>query len=83
MKEEELYTTLDKNPDLFDQLTNLIPKCFNYPKDQSFKVDFFPLMEKENWSNLHLITDKNNEILAHIGLKILSINNQVQISLLG
>ena len=55
----------------------MIERSFNYKKSNSFETDFYPLIEKSNHNNLYVITDHNDNLIAHIGTrpKILTYNN--------
>ncbi|HXH73370.1 MAG TPA: GNAT family N-acetyltransferase [Bacteriovoracaceae bacterium] len=79
-------TTLRENPSCVEETIHLIEKSFHYPPAQSFKIDFAPLIEKENHHNCFILVDENEKVLAHIGVKErnLQINNQLfNICMLG
>ena len=61
------YTTLKENADFFQQTLQLIEESFNYSSENSFEIDFYPLMEKNNHNNCHLLI-KDKEVIGHIGV---------------
>ena len=53
-----------------NELLKKIEENFNYPNNQSFKIDFFALFNEKNFNNLFLWIDpKTNEIVSHLGVK--------------
>lgn len=62
-------TTLAQNPELYNETIRVIEKSFNYPSDQSFKTDFYNLLEPNNHRHNHLLIDGNN-VVAHIGVNL-------------
>lgn len=61
-------TTLKNNPELYKKTIELIEKEFQYPKDNTFEVDFFPLVSPENHHNCHLLLE-GPEVIGHIGVR--------------
>jgi len=67
MKKQMKITTLEQLPHLFDELVHLIETSFQYPHNQSFEVDFYPLLVKNNWNQLYIgIID--HKVVCHIGV---------------
>ncbi len=58
------------SPSAYSELIALIEECFDYPAGSKFETDFFPLVTKENLKNLNVLVDKDQQILAHVGVKI-------------
>ncbi len=78
-------STLKDHPELFDQTIKLIEKSFGYDKNESFIIDFFPLMEKNNSEN-DFILQENGNVLGHVGVKIREIGNseiKLKVALIG
>jgi GNAT superfamily N-acetyltransferase len=73
-----LYTNLEEVPNFVQKAVNLIENSFGYTAENSFAVDFYPLMKKSNYKNCHIIID-NDEVIAHIGVleRQLEINNKL------
>ncbi len=71
-------SNLEHKPDLVSQALDIIEKEFNYLPQYSFKTDFYPLFNKHNFQNCHVLLNKNSEVIAHIGQKkrILKKNTQ-------
>ena len=61
------HITLEDNPHLLEQTLILIEKSFNYSKENSFLVDFNPLVSEENYQNCHLLI-KDEKVIGHIGV---------------
>lgn len=84
-----LITTLHASPQYKEDLLKLIESEFNYPGDQSYQTDFYPLFNLDNYKNLHLIIDiKNKTPVAHIGVHFKEITYaplslQYEVALLG
>lgn len=89
MKEFKDYmlTTLAKNPEYFDETIALIEKEFHYSKENSFAVDFYPLVNPLNFENSFILIDKNNNIVvSHIAIsmrEMIKDNHQLPIGFLG
>jgi predicted N-acetyltransferase YhbS len=66
---------------------DLIEICFEYPKDQSFKLDFAPLFKESNLSNCKILIDrKTSNVIGHIGVcsRDIKIKNELfPVALLG
>jgi predicted N-acetyltransferase YhbS len=72
----EIYlSNLEKKPELYKDTIQLIEKSFNYSKDQSFEIDFAPLMHKENHKNCHILI-KNEKVIGHIGTRRVNFGNK-------
>ena len=69
-----IYSTLDKHPDLYNETISLIEREFNYPQDHSFKIDFYPLINKNNLQHCHILIYEGH-VIAHIGIKLRNIGN--------
>tara|TARA_B100000886_G_scaffold338199_2_gene300517 strand:+ start:60 stop:959 length:900 start_codon:yes stop_codon:yes gene_type:complete len=68
---------LKQKPNYFDKVISLIEKSYLYKQGNSYFVDFYPLMKRENWENCHLLLKDDGALIGHIGVKprIISINN--------
>jgi hypothetical protein len=63
----KIITTLFQNPHYENEVLSLIEKSFHYNEQNNFKIDFYPLMNEQNWNNLYLyIID--NKVCAHVGI---------------
>lgn len=60
------YTTLEKNAEYLDETLKIIEKSFNYSSDNSFYIDFNPLMRKDNQKHCHLLIE-SGKVIGHIG----------------
>jgi predicted N-acetyltransferase YhbS len=72
------YTNLVQNPVYYADTIKLIENAFDYSPSNSFKVDFYPLVNERNHENCHvLIID--NHVVAHVGVlkKEIKINNEI------
>lgn len=71
------YTNLAKSPDYYKDTIKLIEESFDYAENNKFDVDFYPLMNKSNHQNNHLLI-KDDKVAAHIGVleKTVTINNK-------
>jgi predicted N-acetyltransferase YhbS len=61
------YTTLLEKPEFFEETLKLIEGSFDYSQENSFLIDFNPLMRKENHENCHLLI-KDEKVIGHIGV---------------
>jgi predicted GNAT family N-acyltransferase len=61
-------TTLQANPEYYNQTLELIEQELKYPIEHSFAEDFYPLFNQNNTKNLY-IAIKNKKVVAHLGLK--------------
>lgn len=61
-----IISNLALAPEYENQTLKLIEKSFHYSPDNSFKVDFYPLMNKSNYENCFILIE-NNKVKAHIG----------------
>lgn len=62
------YSTLADKPDLYKETISLIEKSFSYTGDNSFEVDFAPLIYEENHENCHILI-KDDKVIGHIGTR--------------
>lgn len=63
-----IQTNLEKSPEFAKETKELIEKSFGYDSNNSFDVDFYPLFNKENFKNCHILID-DTKVIAHIGVK--------------
>jgi len=72
-----IFTNLADSPQYIDKTITLIESSFEYLDENSFQIDFYPLIKKDNHNQCYILID-NNEVLAHIGVKkrSLTINNK-------
>jgi len=78
-------TTLYSEPDKFQDTIELIEREFQYSKDFRFEVDFAPLVQKENYKNLHILVD-GDEVIGHTGVlfKTITVNsNEYKVGFIG
>jgi predicted acetyltransferase len=76
---------LKKFPDYYNKVIELIHNNFQYNNDNSFEIDFHPLISKQNHENCFILL-QNNNLLAHIAIKYeeIKISNQTfKIALIG
>lgn len=57
-------TNLRARPEKYQDTLSLIEAAFGYERENSFEVDFYPLIKKSNWDNCWVIEDKK-EVVAH------------------
>lgn len=71
------YTNLAESPVYYKDTIKLIESAFDYSSNNSFDIDFYPLMCEKNQKNCHLII-KDNKVVAHIGVleKEITLNNK-------
>lgn len=80
-----MIKTLKDFPNKRDETIKLIEKSFDYSKDNSFEIDFYPLMNEKNANNNYILLEEN-KVIGHIGvnykeLKIMDVN--FSIAMLG
>lgn len=63
---------MKQKPELYDDVIELIEDEFGYAPPHKYDIDFYPLMTKSNWDNIHLICNEN-KVIAVIGCKIRTI----------
>lgn len=63
-----LITTLKQSPHLVSKTLALIEHAFHYSRENSFRVDFAPLMRESNHHNCFVMLDENEKLVAHIGV---------------
>lgn len=61
-------TTLKSAPHLLQSTIELIERSFQYQKPNSFRVDFAPLMNEKNFHNCFIMIDKDENVIAHVGV---------------
>ncbi|MDD0854565.1 GNAT family N-acetyltransferase [Halobacteriovorax sp. GB3] len=71
---EYIHTNLARNPEFLIQTLGLIEKSFQYPKEHSFETDFYPLLNPHNYKNCHILLNENKEVIAHVGVKLRTLN---------
>jgi predicted acetyltransferase len=79
------YTNLKDSPEFVQKTYKLIENSFEYTSENSFSVDFYPLMKKENHSNCFIYID-GDIVVAHIGVltRVLPMNkDEVSIAMYG
>ncbi|POB13050.1 GNAT family N-acetyltransferase [Halobacteriovorax sp. DA5] len=64
-----IFTTLEQYSHLKNALNKEIEKAFHYKDENSFNTDFYQLMKESNHHNCHLLLDDNENIVAHIGVR--------------
>jgi predicted N-acetyltransferase YhbS len=75
-------TNLKNAPELLTPTLALIEKAFHYSEGQHFNQDFAPLMAASNRQNCFIFLSENNEVIAHLGVKIREIQN-LPVAMLG
>lgn len=63
-------STLAKSPQFLEATLKLIENSFEYDANNSFDMDFAPLVQQNNLHNCHIILNDQNEVIAHIGCLI-------------
>jgi predicted N-acetyltransferase YhbS len=70
-------STLEARPELAEMANQLIEASFEYSSQHSFATDFYPLVNKENWKNCHIVIDtEKNKVIAFIGTLIKELSYQ-------
>ncbi|MCB9060347.1 MAG: GNAT family N-acetyltransferase [Halobacteriovoraceae bacterium] len=59
--------SLNQHPEYYDHLLISLEESFKYSKENQFKIDFYPLMRKENWSNCFILLE-DGKFAGHIGV---------------
>ncbi len=77
------YTTLAQRPHLLSATIDLIEKSFEYRPPNYFAVDFATLMDKKNFSHNHLLIAKDEQVIAHLGVRTRILGENIPIALLG
>lgn len=68
IKDNFVLTTLEKNPEYYNEVIELIEDEFHYEHNHKYEKDFAPLMNPNNFENCLLIINKDNrELAAHLG----------------
>lgn len=73
-----ILTTLDQYSHLKDILNKEIEKAFHYKDGNSFNTDFFQLMKESNHNNCHLLLDEKENLIAHIGVRPVTLHYKGQ-----
>ncbi len=63
-----IFTVLSRYPHLEKKTLSLIEREFRYNRENSFLVDFLPLIHKSNFKNCHIILE-GEEVIGHIGVR--------------
>ena len=63
-----IFTVLSQHPHFEKKVLALIEREFRYGRENSFSVDFLPLVHKSNFNNCHMIL-RGEEVLGHIGVR--------------
>lgn len=76
-----VLTTLDKNPEYYNDVIILIENEFKYEHNHKFEIDFAPLVNPNNFQNcLMIINKQSNELVAHLGyLKKIFCKNNIEL----
>lgn len=64
----------------------LIEESLEYEVQHKFLIDFAPLMEESNQEHCHILIDKNENVIGHIGVKERTFGNLLsttQVALMG
>ena len=61
------FSTLADSAFLYKDTIKLIESSFKYDSHNSFEIDFYPLVHKNNTQNCHLLINDNN-VIGHIGV---------------
>ncbi len=69
-----MISNLKERPYLFDKTITLIEKSFGYLETESYKVDFYPLIEEKNGHH-NFIWEENGKVLGHVGIKLRQLGN--------
>lgn len=64
--DELKISTLKELPSLSKESLNLIESAFGYSSNNSFAIDFYPLVCQANFENCYVLLDRENKILAHL-----------------
>ncbi|MFN8368990.1 MAG: GNAT family N-acetyltransferase [Bacteriovoracaceae bacterium] len=86
MTSKNKHLTLDVRPDLQQKTIALIQKSFAYMKNNRFDVDFYPLFNKENFNNIHILINEHDDVVATIGFLAKNLkykNRSVPVGFLG
>lgn len=68
INENFVLTSLEKNPEYYDDVISLIEDEFHYEHNHKYEIDFAPLVNPNNIENCLIFIDKNNrELAAHLG----------------
>lgn len=59
-------TNLYDSPEYEKETLNLIESALGYDKKNSFSVDFYPLFNKDNFKNCHILLE-DKKVIGHIG----------------
>ena len=82
-----VLTTLSLNPEYFEEVIRLIEEEFHYSENQSFEMDFAPLIDPLNFENCFLYIDnETNKVAAHLAVCIRTLvkgNIETKIAMIG
>ena len=77
------YSNLKISPHLIESTLKLIESALEYQKPNSFAQDFYPIFHPSNFENNHLLINDQNEVCAHIAVKLSTIIiNQIEFPLI-
>lgn len=71
------FSNLKESPQFLAKTIKLIEESFEYEKQNSFEVDFYPLINEKNLSHCHILLEEET-VIAHIGAQIRTINLENQ-----
>lgn len=69
-----IFTDLKKHSHYKDEILKEIESAFHYNDENSFAVDFYQLIKESNHPNCHILLDDNKKLLAHIGVRPISLH---------
>ncbi len=61
--------TLNNSPHFKEQVISLIESALDYPLENEFEKDFYPLLTPRNYKNIHFLTDRNDQVASVVCLK--------------
>lgn len=68
-REDITVSNLKESPNYRSELISLIESAYNYQNENSFEVDFYPLIKVSNAeNNILLIKTSTKELIGHIGI---------------
>lgn len=63
------HSSLAKHPEYYKDTLRLIETSLHYNDKNHFDIDFYPLMNPNNFKNNHILIDSEKKVIAHIGFK--------------
>ncbi len=64
MKEKPTILQLSEHADAAKNALNLVSNAFEYAHHNDVQVDFYPILNKENWNNFYFIKNNNNVVAS-------------------